>query len=290
MKILKILCLAVLFAYAKPIVTTSILPTAYFVSQIAADTIQINTMVQKGADPHTYEPKPTQMKMLENSEIYFSVGMEFESIWLDKFKKSFPNLMIVKTDENIKKMQSTHHHEHHDHDEDHEHHDDHDDDEGLDPHIWLDPVLVKTQSQNIAKALISKFPKNREIYEKNLQKFLDKLEELDKFAKQEFANLKNRKFLVYHPSWGYFANRYNLKQISIEVDAKEPKPALLKEIIDEVKEENIDVIFVAPQFSQKAAKTIAKQTGAKIVEIDQLPLKWEYEFKKSVKAIKNSLK
>ena len=88
--------------------------------------------------------------------------------------------------------------------------------------------------------------------------------------------------MVYHPSWGYFAHRYDLKQIAVEVEGKEPKPADLAELIEEAKEEKIKVIFVAPQFYKKAAQTIAAQTGAKVMEIDQLPLDWYETMKKTI--------
>lgn len=296
-KIFVLLFALAFYAFAKPVVTTSILPTKYFVEQIAADTLSVNSMVKKGANPHTYEPKPDQMKALENSALYFSVGIEFEDIWLEKFKKMYPNLTIIPTQNGVEKipMQAHHHHEHeadhahkhhtheaHEHKHEHHHH-------GLDPHIWLDPALVKIQAQNIANALIAAFPQNKTLYSQNLAKFHQKLDELDKFIQNSLANVKNRAFIVYHPSWGYFAKRYNLSQIPIEIEGKEPKPADLAELIEETKEHRIKVIFVAPQFSKKAANQIAKETGAKVVEIDQLPQNWDSELRKITEIFAKSL-
>lgn len=302
------------FLMAKPIVTTSILPTKYFVEQIAGDSVDINVMVEKGADPHTYEPKPNQMKNLENSTLYFAVGIDFEHAWLDRFKKSYPNLVIVNTADGIEKIRMTaHEHEDHDHEahndskhknNNHEadhghdvHHDKHKDHEahehhshdGLDPHIWLDPILVKTQAKTIADSLIKAFPANKDLYSKNLEKFISNLDELDKFINKKLANAKNHSFIVYHPSWGYFAKRYNLKQIPIEIEGKEPKISDLSELIKEAKEEKIKVIFVAPQFSKKSANLIAKQTNANVVEIDQLPENWDDSMRKTAEIFSKSL-
>lgn len=322
-KALMFLLFGASFLLAKPIVTTSILPTKYFVEQIAGNTVDVNVMVGKGADPHTYEPKPTQMKNLEKSTLYFAVGIDFEHTWLDRFKKSYPNLIIVNTADGIEKIQmASHEHEEHDHDakhEDHDHeadhkhdvhhdHEDHDHDtdhkhddheaheehhhhhhDGLDPHIWLDPILVKTQAKTIADALIKAFPKNKDLYSKNLDKFIANLDSLDKFIENELKNVKNRSFIVYHPSWGYFAKRYNLVQIPIEIEGKEPKIADLTELIKEAKEENIKVIFVAPQFSKKSANLIAKETNASVVEIDQLPQNWEESMKQTAIVFAKSL-
>ena len=109
------------------------------------------------------------------------------------------------------------------------------------------------------------------------------------FIKNELKDVKTREFIVYHPSWGYFAKRYDLEQIAIEVDGKEPKPAELKELIEEAKEHGVKVIFVAPQFSKKAAQTIAKESGASVVEIDQLPLDWDAELRKTAQIFAKSL-
>ena len=284
-KIFAFLCLGLVALYAKGQVSVSILPQEYFVKQIAGDAVEVNVMVGKGADPHTYEPKPKQMTALEKSDLYFAIGIEFEEAWLPKFQKSYPNLKIVKTDAGVEKIKFEGHHEHADHDHhDHEHH--HGE---FDPHIWLDPVSVKIQAKNIAAALSEKYPENKALFEANLAKFEAKLDELDGFIKSTLANVKNREFIVYHPSWGYFAKRYDLEQIAIEVDGKEPKPAELKELIEEAKEHGVKVIFVAPQFSKKAAQTIAKESGASVVEIDQLPLDWDAELRKTAQIFAKSL-
>ena len=122
-KIFAFLCLGLVALYAKGQVSVSILPQQYFVKQIAGDAVEVNVMVGKGADPHTYEPKPKQMTALEKSDLYFAIGIEFEEAWLPKFQKSYPNLKIVKTDEGVEKIKFEGHHEHadHDHDAKHEH-------------------------------------------------------------------------------------------------------------------------------------------------------------------------
>ena len=304
-KILTFLCVCALGAFAKPVVTASILPTKYFIEQIAGDTLEVNVMVGRGADPHSYEPKPKQMSELERSALYFAVGIDFENAWLDRFSKTFKNLKIVKTQEGIEKiaMSGEHeHHERHDHDahdkgeagehkhHDHEEHGHHHEHGALDPHVWLDPQLVKIQARNIANALVENFPQNAEIYERNLAKFEARLDELDAFIADKLKELKSREFIVYHPSWGYFAKRYNLEQIAIEIEGKEPKPADLAELIEEAKEHEVKAIFVAPQFSKKSANLIAKQAGANVVEIDQLPLDWDAELRKTAEILAKSLK
>lgn len=274
------------FVLAKPIVSTTIMPTKFFIEQIAGDELEINVMVPSSADPHTYEPKPSQMKMLEKSDLYFEVGVEFDEIWLKKIAPDFKNVKFIKTQENIEKIAMN---SHHDHEHDHDHGKDHDHG-NLDPHIWLDPILVKTQSKNILNALCETYGEKCEKFSANFAEFEKKLDELDEFAKANLKDLKEAKFIVYHPSWGYFAARYDLEQIAIEIEGKEPKPADLAKLIEEAKEENAKVIFVSPQFSKKAALAIASASGANVEEIDHLSGDWLNEMKKTIEIISKSLK
>ncbi|MBQ7271112.1 MAG: zinc ABC transporter substrate-binding protein [Campylobacter sp.] len=282
---------------AKPIVSTTIMPTKFFIEQIAGDELEINVMVPSSADPHTFEPKPSQMKMLEKSDLYFEVGVEFDEIWLKKIAPDFKNVKFVKTQENIEKIAMNSHHDHekdhddHEHEKHAEHKHEHDHDHGnLDPHIWLDPILVKTQSKNILNALCETYGEKCEKFSANFAEFEKKLDELDEFAKANLKDLKEAKFIVYHPSWGYFATRYDLEQIAIEIEGKEPKPANLAKLIEEAKEENAKVIFVSPQFSKKAALAIASASGANVEEIDHLSGDWLNEMKKTIETISKSLK
>ena len=289
-------------------VTTSILPTKFFVEKIAGDDAKISTMVVDGANPHTYEPRPAQMKELENSEIYFGVGgTEFDNVWVEKFKKQYPKIKFVDTASGIEKMKNHDHDEDHDDHDEHEHgdhdhhakHHEHDDDDDhkkhhhhgkFDPHVWMDPVLAKTQAQNILNALKEKYPADAAKFDENFAKFVKELDELDAYAKEKLGALNGGKFLIYHPALGYFAHRYNLEELSVEIEGKEPKPAELKELIDTAKEEKIKTIFIAKGFPTKAAQTIAKETGANVVKIDILSEQWDKSMREIIDEIAKSMK
>jgi zinc transport system substrate-binding protein len=276
-------------------VTVSILPQKYFVEKIAKDKIKVNVMVKPGASPATYEPKTSQMKLLSKSDAYFAIDVPFEKVWLDKFKTANKNMIVVDTDEGIEKQEiQAHHHEETNHNEekkaDHDHEEEGHNHEGLDPHIWLDPVLVKIQAKNIYDTLVEIDSVNKEFYTKNYKDFLNELEKLDQVLNEILKNDQNKAFMVFHPSWGYFAKRYNLKQIAIEIEGKEPKPAQLVELIDEAKENNIKIVFVAPQFSKKGANTISKSIDATVTVIDPLSEDWSNNLIKVAKEIANSYK
>jgi zinc transport system substrate-binding protein len=277
-------------AYAKLNVFVSILPQKYFVEKIAGEKAEISVMVAPGASPAVYEPKPKQMAKLSKADIYFSIGVPFEKIWLDKFGNLSPNMKIVRTDEGIAKrvVEKHHHHEEdaHEHeDEGHhdEHHDDHGEEQGKDPHIWLSPDLVKIQAEKIAKTSIDFDPKNREMYQNNLKEFHKEIDATD--AKIKKIVDEHTSFMVFHPSWGYFADQYHLEQIPVELEGKAPKPAQLKEFIETAKRLKLKAIFIQPQFSEKSAKVIAKETGAKVIAVDPLAEDWSDNLVKAAKII-----
>lgn len=272
-------------ALAKPIVITSIAPLAYFVEQIGADSVEVISLAS--GDVHTYEPKPNDMKNIAKAKIFFATGVEFENAWLEKFKANSKDLVIVKTDAKIAKLKSTH--EHDEHEKEHTNHDEHEAKvEHKDPHIWLNPMLALTQARSIADALIDAFPANKDKYLENFQNLMNKILELDESATKELKELKNRKFVVYHPAWAYFAARYDLEQISIEKDGKEPKIDDLAKSVKLIKENNIKVIFADPNHSQKSAQILAQQTGAKLELLDPLARNWYDNIKNAIKAIKNA--
>ncbi len=242
----------------------SIPPQAFFVEQIAGDLVDIEVLVKPGSNPSTYTPKPSQLRVIADAKIYFTIGVAFEKSWLSRFSSINKNMLIVDTTEDIEKIPINKHHNHGDHNHGE-----------LDPHVWLDPNLVKKQIRVIKDALIKIDKKNSDIYSANYQKFLERLNNIDIKIRSILEKSSKKEFIVFHPSFGYFAKRYNLKQISIEKEGKEPSLKHMKEVIDFAKKENIKRVFVAPQFPQKSAKQIAKLIDGKVVVVDPLSREWD---------------
>ena len=159
-------------------VTVSIAPQQYFVSRITGDDVRVNVMVEPGASPATYEPKPEQLAALSQSAAYFSIGVPFENIWLDRIADANPDMRIVDTTEGIERVPIEAHT--HEGEGEEEHEDEHDHAEGApDPHIWLSPSLVKIQARTIAEALIDLDPERQSTYQENLAAFLADIEALE---------------------------------------------------------------------------------------------------------------
>jgi zinc transport system substrate-binding protein len=277
------------WAVEKVPVFVSIAPQKFFVEQIGKNLVHVEVMVEPGASPHIYEPKPGQMTAISRARIYFAIGVGFEKAWLKKIGASNPAMMVVRTDEGIQKLpMSTHHHE----DDKHREKDLHPGhDHGTpDPHIWLSPPLVMVQASNIVKTLQEVDPANRSEYEVNYRAFVTRVRDLDGELRRLFSGREGMEFMVFHPAWGYFAEAYGLRQVPIEIEGKVPKPAQLKKIIDHAREHNIKVVFVQPQFSSKSAEQVAREIGGEVAFVDPLAPHWEENLREAAAKFKTAMK
>ncbi len=267
-------------------VFVSIPPQKYFVEKIGGNLVNVSVMVQPGANPHVYEPRPNQMAALSKTRIYFAIGVTFETVWLPKFAKLNPQMQIIQTDKGISKIGMTPHH----HEEKTKHSNREETPGALDPHVWVSPPEVKIIARNILEALLEIDPASRLTYKANYDAFIIEIEEIDKDLKKIFSDKKGLKFMVYHPSWGYFARAYGLEQVPVEVQGKEPKPEQLKALIGKARKDGIKVIFVQPQFSTKSAEVIAKAIGGQVLFSDNLNQNWERNLREQAEQFKNALR
>jgi len=146
----------------------------------------------------------------------------------------------------------------------------------------------KNSSKKIYEAVVKVDEANSDFYKVNYEAFIKELDELDSKIATILAPHKGKAFMVFHPSWGYFAQRYNLEQIAIEIQGKEPKPNELIELIGEAKKHDIKVLFVSNQFSQTSAKTISKNLNANVVTLDPLSQDFTNEILKTANEIARS--
>jgi zinc transport system substrate-binding protein len=251
-------------------VFVSIVPQKFFVEQIGKDLVDVHVMVEPGASPETYEPKPSQMVALSKARMYFAIGVPFEKTWLQKIAAANPGMRVVHTECGIQKIPMAVDHQ----DEGKDHEKERHDHGALDPHVWLSPPLVMVQARNILTALQDVDAAHRSVYEANYKAFVATLVDLDAELRNIFAGKRGLQFIVFHPAWGYFARAYGLKQVPIEIEGKEPKPAQMKELIEHALKHQIKVVFVQPQFSSKSAEQVAKEIGGQVAFVDPLALNW----------------
>jgi len=260
------------------IITVSIPPFKYFINAIGGDDFRVNIMVTAGANPHIYEPVPEQITDLRKSVAYISDGyLGFEMTWLDRFYETNPKMKKLSLGQNIDLIKPVGN-------SDSEHV------EGADPHYWVSPKCALIIADAVKSLLIDLNPDKKEKYELNYGNLVKSINEIDKKARQLFADTKNKSFMTFHPTLGYFARDYGLKQIAVENEGKEPTPSSLKELIDIGKAEKIRVIFVQREYDTKNARAIAAETGAVLETIDPLSENWAASEQQIIDAIYNGLK
>lgn len=269
MKKLFLILLFTAIGFAKVNIVVSIVPQKVFVNKIGGDKVDITVMVKNGASPHNYTPKPQQMKKLSKAKLYLSIGVEFEKVWLSKFINQNRDMLVVDSSMDINKTTLHHHNE-----------------EELDPHVWVDPINVKVIAQNIYEALVKIDKENKSYYKKNLENFLKEIDKINQNIKNTLKNTpKGTTFMVFHPAWGYFAKRYNLKQLSVEVEGKSPKMKALVKIIEKAKKEKVQAIFTQPEFSDKASQIISKELHINVIKASPLAENWGENLQNLAKAI-----
>jgi len=235
-------------------VFVSILPQAYFVERIGGSHVDVDVLVEPGHSPATYEPTPKQMAKLEKSQVYFRIGTPFEKGFIGKISGILKNVKIVDTRRDVpfRYFEASL------------------GKDNPDPHIWLDPKLVKIQADTIYAALREIDPVHEETYKKNVRAFKDDLDAVDAKIAEILAPVHGETIYVFHPAFGYFCDAYGLRQVAVEVDGKEPSPKQLSHLIGQAKKDGVKVIFVQPEFSTKNAGVIAQAIGGAVVPMDPL--------------------
>ena len=250
----------------KPQLTVSIVPQKYLASLIAGDKFNVQAMLPPGSNHETYEPAPRDMEKIAASEFYFMLGaLDFELTWMERFAASNPSMQIINTSEGIEMLGGHIHKDGEEHD--HSKH-------GIDPHTWLSPACMKIQAANICKALSEYDTLNADYYNANLDKFKLLADSADKRILEILAGSNGKSILIFHPALGYFARDYNLIQISIENEGKEPSPAHISELIKTAREKGIKSVFISKEFDTRNAEAIAREINAKIVVFDPMAENW----------------
>jgi len=250
-------CISQEEAHSQVKVATTIIPLGEFVQAVGGDRVYVTVLVPPGADPHTFEPSPSQIRDVADADIYVENGVGLES-WMNSILQVNPHMLVIDTSKGVRLITGT------------SGEDTAEDVNAADPHIWLTPRDAMIQVRNICEGLIQIDPTNKDYYINNRDNYINKLKDLDTYLNTTFAGKKERKFIVLHPAWTYFARDYGLTQIAIEAEEKEPGPRYLAEIVDTAKANNITTVFVEPQYNPKSAEVIANEINGKVVSIDDL--------------------
>ena len=241
-----------------PILTVTIEPLRYFTEAIAGTRFTVESIVPRGSSPETYDPTPSQLLALADSRAYLRIGyIGFEQVWMQRLMANAPDMRVFDTSKGIDLIEE---------------------DEGPEPHIWTSAVNARVIAANVTAALCTLDSIHTSEYRHRCDSLIAVINHTDSLCRSLLsAPDADRTFLIYHPSLSYFARDYGLRQLPIEEAGKEPTPARLKGLLDFCQRENVNVIFIQPEFDQRNAALIAKQTGTRMVSINPLAYDWQDE-------------
>ena len=272
-------------------ISVTIEPQRYFAERIADGRFAIHCVVPAGQSPETYDPTPQQMVHISKSNAYLRIGtIGFELAWMDAIAENNPQLRIFDLSEGMHLLQGEeaeeeeHEHEHaHGAEAEEGHHHHHHG--GVDPHIWSSISGARIVAQNTLKALQTLDPANTDIYTANYQQVVALIDSTETVVNTLLKPLAHRSFIIYHPALTYLAAEYDLQQLCIEMDGKEPSPTQLKALIDTAHAHNAKVVFVQQEFDKKNAELIAQETGCHLIPINPLTYDWSQEMIRIAKAL-----
>lgn len=244
----------------------SIFPLADVLRQVGGDRIKVITLLPAGASEHTFEPTTAQMRQISDVSVYVHVGAGMD-IWADRLivaartkpvevtATSGIDLLPVSLQELVPST------------EDHGH------EQGDDPHVWLDPVLVRDRIvPAIVQALSAARPADAHLFKENGRKYSAQLTKLHEEMKGTISKFKKRDFIAMHSAWGYLAKRYGLHQVAAvePFPGKEPSARYLAALVKTAKKRGVTTIFAEQQLSPQAAEVIASEIGGKVLLLDPL--------------------
>ena len=249
-------------------VTVTISPYKYFVDQIAKGKVNVNVMVSNGNNPETYEPYAQQMMELSKSALYLKVGsIGFEQTWMKKLQDNAPDMKVIDTSVGIKPAKTP--------------------GGNIDPHVWMSCSNARIIASNILKALCELEPKNKAFFEKNYQSLLSIIDKRDSIIKESFKKNPDlvRKFVIYHPILTYFARDYQLEQLAIEEEGREPSAAQLKSLIERARKEKIKYCLIQAEFANRNTTTFIKESHTKPMDINPLQGDWNRAMQEAAAAV-----
>lgn len=260
-------------------VFVSVLPLQGLVEHVGGERVAVQTLVQPGQSPHSYEPTPRQIAALAEADLFVRTGVGFEDAALPRIQGANPDLPVLDLRDGLP-LRTLEAHDHGDddaagHNHGHTHGAAADAHETAttavsDPHVWTSPPLVRRMATAIAARLAELDPQGADSYATNRAGLDSALVALDIELRTRLGPLRHRNFLVYHPAWGYFAEAYGLTQIPIEVDGKAPAARRLASLIEQARANDVRAIFVQPQFDQRMAERVASEIGGQVVSADPL--------------------
>ena len=240
---------------SKPKILVTIPPYATLVQMIADDHVDVEIFVLPGSNPHTFEPSPEQIKKFVQAKIWFRIGDPIETKMVVFLKER--NVEVIDLSQGYTLLSG----QGHTHADGSLH-------EEKDLHLWLDPTLVTSQVKEITRALSQQFPEMAATFEEKSRTLEQQLFNIDQEIMTKLLPFRGEYLLTSHPAFGYYCHRYQLHQLSVEVEGKDPLPQDIAHLMRDLKDHPVPVLFVEPQYNQKGARMLAQKLEIPIEEVN----------------------
>ena len=237
------------------------------VEQIGGKNVEVVALMHPLQNPHTVQPRPSFIVQLNRADLLVRIGLDYEETWLPPLVEESRNPKIrrsgvgdVDASIGIPLLEIPQGRVTREQGEVHIF---------GNPHYWLDPENMKIIARNIANGLRRIDPANADEYERNLKRLERLMDDLLDETLKLAAPLRGEKFVAYHTTWSYLANRYGFRIIGY----LEPKPGIppsashLADLIVRMRQEKVKVIIKEPFYENRIPNMVAQRTGAKVVEI-----------------------
>jgi ABC-type Zn uptake system ZnuABC Zn-binding protein ZnuA len=250
-------------------VATSISVFSDMIRQVGGDRVSVLSLIPPGADAHTYQPGPQDVKKLGDVRAVFINGADLEESLMGVLENNKPaGAPLVELSAGLTPITfeaeavgpATS-------DDDQDEHAD-DEHEGANPHFWLDVQNAKRYVERIRDTLGEVDPEGRAAYAANAERYLQELDNTDAYIKSQIATIPadQRKLVTFHDAFPYFAQAYGLDLAGFVVRApgREPSAREIKELGDAIREQSVKTVFKEPQLSAKVLERAADDAGVKV--------------------------
>jgi len=251
----------------KVVATTTIVGDV--VRQVAGDAVDLAVLLPAGADPHGFQPTPQDAALVANADLVFSSGLDLEEFLDRLIQNAGGSARVVAVSGGIETLAG--HKENGDEGEGHAETEEGNAHEGVDPHVWMDPTNVRVWTRNIAAALSELDPANAAAYQANAQRYDQTLQALDGWAQGQIDQIapENRRMVVDHDAFGYFAQRYGLETVGTVVPGystmSAPSAQDLARLEDAIRSLGVKAVFVGNTVNPALAQRVAADTGVQLV-------------------------
>jgi zinc transport system substrate-binding protein len=245
-------------------VLASFYPIEEFTKKVGKDKVYVLPLVRSGTEPHDWEPGVRDIQRMQDADLIIINGLGIEN-WTDDVYTINSDAYVIDTSYGIKPIYISSDNRLQISEESKE--------IRTDPHIWLNPVTIKIQVQNIADALTKVDPENKNYYQKNVDAYKAELDIVDKKIRDELAQCNKKDFFAFHDAFSYFAQEYGLNQHTVlkSIDPlSDPSPRDIMEVINLARTLDAKVIFTEDGVNQKMSQVIADEVGSKVLVLSPL--------------------